>query len=234
VDAAEHHGLNLAFFGASAILRHVRVHPSPLGANRQVIDYRASSEDPLNGHGDPLDVTGNTWSAPPASWPEDAFVGEGYVGFRLPGTPLIPFVVADASAWIFTGTHAHNGTTVPGVIASDVDGFNPGAHPASLSVFGHSPVPLAGSEANGTHWGSVYYSDMTYYTDPASKAGVFDSGTNNWIAALTPCAPVGRSCPAQFVRQVTGNLLRRFAARPAGAIAPSHANWRHIPQYSKQ
>ena len=232
VVAAEHHGLNLAFFGASAVLRHVRVHQSPLGPNREVIDYRDSSEDPLNGHGDPLDVTGNTWAAPPASWPEDAFVGEGYVGFRQPETPPIPFVVVDASAWIFTGTHAHNGTTVAGVIASDVDGFNPGAHPPDLQIFGHSPVPLAGSEANGTHWGPVYYSDMTYYTDPASKAGVFDSGTNNWIAALTPCAPAVRSCPAPFVRRVTGNLLRRFAGGPAGAIAPSHANWRHIPQYS--
>jgi len=30
VVAAEHHGLNLAFFGASAVLRHVRVHQSPL------------------------------------------------------------------------------------------------------------------------------------------------------------------------------------------------------------
>ena len=232
VVAAEHHGLNLAFFGASAVLRHVRVHQSPLGPNREVIDYRDSSEDPLNGHGDPLDVTGNTWAAPPASWPEDAFVGEGYVGFRQPETPPIPFVVVDASAWIFTGTHAHNGTTVAGVIASDVDGFNPGAHPPDLQIFGHSPVPLAGSEANGTHWGPVYYSDMTYYTDPAGKAGVFDSGTNNWIAALTPCAPAVRSCPAPFVRRVTGNLLRRFAGGPAGAIAPSHANWRHIPQYS--
>lgn len=232
VVAAEHHGLNLAFFGASAVLRHVRVHPSPLGPNREVIDYRDASEDPLNGHGNPLDVTGNTWAAPPASWPEDAFVGEGYVGFRQPETPLIPFVVADASAWIFAGTHVHNGTIVPGVIASDVDGFNPGAHPADLQILGHSPVPLAGSEANGTHWGSVYYSDMTYYTDSASKAGVFDSGTNNWIAALTPCALGTRSCPSAFVRRVTGNLLRRFAGGPAGAIAPSYANWRHIPQYS--
>lgn len=232
VVAAEHHGLNLAFFAASAILRHVRVHSSPLGPNREVIDYRDGSADPLNGHGDPLDVTGNTWGSPPASWPEDAFVGEGYVGYRQLGLPSIPFVVADASAWIFAGTHAHNGTAIPGVIASDVDGFNPNAHPADLEIFGHSPVPLAGSVANGTHWGPVYYSDMTYYTDPASKAGVFDSGTNNWIAALTPCAPRKRACPSGFVRRVTANLLRRFAEGPAGAIARSHANWQHVPQYS--
>jgi hypothetical protein len=229
--AAERHGVNIAFFGASAILRHVRVRASPLGPNREVVDYRDSSEDPLDGHDNPLDVTGNTWASPPASWPQDEFVGESYVGYREPATQPVGFVVADAGAWIFAGTHAHNGTVVSGVIASDVDGFNPHAHPADLQILGHSPVPLDGSQANGTHWGSVYYSDMTFYTDPTSNAGLFDSGTNNWIAALSSCPASQSSCPAAFVRQVTGNLLRRFGRGPAGATEPSHPNWQHMPPY---
>jgi hypothetical protein len=191
------------------MLRHVRLRSSRLGPGREVVDYRDSGEDPLNGHGNPLDVTGNTWASPPASWPEDNFVGESYVGYREPRAPRVAFVVADAGAWIFAGTHAHNGTIVPGVIASDVDGFNPNAHPANLQILGHSPVPLADSQAN-MHWGTVYYSDMTYHTDPISKAGIFDSGTNNWIAALSPCPSGKTACPATFVRRVTGNLLRRF------------------------
>jgi hypothetical protein len=228
--AAEHHGVNIAFFGASPILRHVRVHSSRLGPHREVIDYRDSGEDPLNGHGNPLDVTGNTWASPPANWPGDGFVGEGYVGYREPDAPHVTFVVADATAWIFAGTHAHNGTRVPGVIASDVDGFNPNLHPANLQILGHSPVPLAHSQANGMHWGSVYYSDMTFYTDASSNAGLFDSGTNNWIAALGSC-PAGRACPAPFVRRVTGNLLRRFGRGPAGRSGRSHANWQHVHPY---
>jgi hypothetical protein len=229
--AAERHGLNIAFFAASAMLRHVRLQSSRLGPGREVVDYRDSGEDPLNGHGNPLDVTGNTWASPPASWPEGNFVGESYVGYREPYAPLVAFVVADAGAWIFAGTHAHNGTIVSGVIASDVDGFNPNAHPANLQILGHSPVPLADSQAN-MHWGTVYYSDMTFYTDPASNAGIFDSGTNTWIFALgRPCPSGTTACPATFVRRVTGNLLRRFGYGPAGATGPSRANWRHVHPY---
>jgi hypothetical protein len=65
--AAERRGLNIAFFAASAMLRHVRLQSSRLGVGREVVDYRDSGEDPLNGHGNPLDVTGNTWASPPAS-----------------------------------------------------------------------------------------------------------------------------------------------------------------------
>ncbi|MGH3622201.1 MAG: N,N-dimethylformamidase beta subunit family domain-containing protein, partial [Sciscionella sp.] len=182
--AAERHGMNIAFFGASPILRHVRAQPSPLGAHREVVDYRDSAADPFDGQGNPLNVTGNTWGSPPASWPESDFVGEMYAGFLEPGAPQAAFVVADATAWLFAGTGAHDGTTVPRVIASDADGFDPTSHPADLQILGHSPVPIADSQAHGRHWGPVYYSDMTYYTDTFSKAGVFDSGTNNWIPDL--------------------------------------------------
>jgi len=229
--AAERHGLNIAFFGASAILRHVRLQSSRLGPEREVVDYRDSGEDPLNGHGNPLDVTGNTWASPPANWPEDNFVGESYVGYREPNTRPVAFVVATAAAWIFAGTHAHNGTVVRNVIAADVDGFNPNAHPANLQILGHSPMPLTGSQVNGMRWGTVYYSDMTFYTDPASNAGLFDSGTNNWIPALGPCPSGTTACPAAFVRRVTANLLRRLGHGPAGATGPSRANWPHVHPY---
>jgi hypothetical protein len=229
--AAERHGMNIAFFGASPILRHVRVQPSPLGAHREVVDYRDSAADPLDGHGNPLDVTGNTWGLPPASWPESDFVGDMYAGFLEPGAPPASFVVADASAWLFAGTGAHDGTTVPSVIASDVDGFDPVSHPADLQIMGHSPVPVADSQAHGRHWGPVYYSDMTYYTDPTSKAGVFDSGTNNWIAAMAPCSPGTTACPTRFVRRVTANLLHLLGQGPAGALDPSQPNWQRMPPY---
>jgi hypothetical protein len=227
VVAAERRGMNIAFFGASPILRHVRVQRSPLGPNREVAGYRDSSEDPLNGHGNPLDVTGNTWASPPANWPEGEFVGDLYSGFLEPNAHPVPFVVADPTAWIFAGTGAHRGTVVRGVIASDVDGFDPSAHPANLQILGHSPVPVQVAETHGWQWGGFLYSDMTYYTDPVSKAGVFDSGTNNWIPALASCPG---SCP-QFVRRVTLNLLHVFGQQPAGKLRPSRPNWRHMPPY---
>ena len=122
--AAEHAGVNMVFFGASAILRHVRLQASSLGPDREEVDYRDGSADPLNGKANPLQVTGNTWSSPPADWSEVDFVGENYIGFVEPGLATFPFVVADPRAWIFKGTGLSDGSKVPGVIATDLDEFD--------------------------------------------------------------------------------------------------------------
>jgi hypothetical protein len=154
-----------------------------------------------------------------------------YSGFLEPGKPAVPFVVADARSWIFAGTGAHDGTAIPGVVASDVDGFDPASHPSTVQILGHSPVPVAESQAHIRTWGAIYYSDMTYYTDPTSKAGIFASGTNTWIPALTPCLPPSAGCPWRFAQRVTGNLLHLFGQGPTGKTTPSQPNWFRIPPY---
>ncbi|HEY2698348.1 MAG TPA: N,N-dimethylformamidase beta subunit family domain-containing protein [Pseudonocardiaceae bacterium] len=224
--AANAKGLNLAFFGASGVLRHVRSQPSPLGADRELVDYRDSGKDPLNGKGDPKEVTGNTWSAPPANWPETDFVGEAYNGFLEPDVHA-GLTVADASAWIFKGTGLHNGSVLPAAIGSDVDSLQPRAtHPADVQVLAHSGLPASQAQAN-TRDGNTFYSDMTYYTGPNAKAGVWDSGTNNWIPALVPGG--GESpATARLVQQITGNLFWLIGQGPAGKIQPSTANWQQF------
>jgi hypothetical protein len=221
--AANAKGLNLAFFGASGVLRHVRSQASPLGNDRELVDYRDSTQDPLNGKGDPKAVTGNTWSAPPASWPETDFVGEAYNGFLEPEVRA-NLTVVDASAWIFKGTGLQNGAVLGDAIGSDVDSLQPRAtHPANVQVLAHSALPANQAQAN-TKMGNVFYSDMTYYADPTSKAGVWDSGTNNWIPALL--AGGGETdATAKLVQQITGNLFWLIGQGPAGAIQPSTANW---------
>ncbi|MGD0255032.1 MAG: N,N-dimethylformamidase beta subunit family domain-containing protein [Acidimicrobiales bacterium] len=222
-------GVNMIFFGAASVLRHVRLQASPLGLDREEVDYRDSAEDPLNGKGDPMEVTGNTWSSPPSSWPESGFVGQIYAGYLEPRSPAASFVVWDASAWIFKGTGLHDGSTVPNLIASDIDHIDPSQQmPRDLQVLGHSPVPLKDTYTNQGKWGQYTYSDMTYYTDPTSKGGVFDSGNNNWINSLTPCPGDGAQCPAGPVARMTGNLLSLFGQGPAGAILPSVANWQAV------
>jgi len=220
-------GVNIAFFSAAAIVRHARLEPSRLGADREEVDYRDSTEDPLNGVGDPNEVTGNTWASPPTNWDSTILTGELYSGFVEPGEPPAPFVVWDASAWIYRGTGLHDGSSIPGVISSDIDHLYPeGPMPANIEVLGHSPIPLSESYTNQGQWGDYTYSDMTYYTDPKSHAGVFDSGTVSWIDALTPCA--GASCPAKLVGDITGNLLWLFGQGPAGQVVPSVANWQDV------
>jgi hypothetical protein len=225
--AAQRAGVNFAFFGASAVLRHVRLQPSPLGPDRQEVDYRDSAADPLNGHGDPRAVTGNTWAAPPASWPEDSFVGEGYNGFLAPDAPAGALRVTDTAAWIFAGTGLRDGQAVPGVIRSDVDSLVPSVgHPPNVQVFAHSPLDARHAQAR-TQANGIFYSDMTYYTDPASGAGVWDSGTNNWIPALHSNG-AETDATAQLVQQITGNLFWLIGQGPAGAIQPSTPNWQQI------
>lgn len=211
VARAASHGVNVVFFGAAAILRHVRMEPSPLGPDREEVDYRDSTEDPLDGKADPLLVTGNWWGSPPASWPEAGFVGEAYSGYLDLGAPAASLIVADASAWVFDGMGLHDGSSIPGVLASDFDQVDPDLHPADLQVLAQSPIP----SSDATSENDPEYSDMTYYTE-ASKAGVFDTGTCAWIPDLS-------TIPA--VAEMTGNVLRLFGAGPAGDTEPSVANW---------
>ena len=222
---AEQHGMNVIFFAASAMLRHVRPQASPIGPERELVDYRDSSADPLNGKGDPRQVTGNTWSSPPANWSETPFVGESYAGFMEPGVKAAPFVAADAGSWLYAGTGLHDGSTLPGVLGTDFDQFDPGSHPADLEILGHSPIPTALAQTQRR----APFSDTTYYTDPVSGAGVFDSGINSWIPSLGPCTEVNVPCAsATIVDRMTANLLALFGQGPAGRVAPSAANWRAV------
>jgi hypothetical protein len=222
-------GVNIVFFGGASVLRHARLQASTLGRDREEVDYRDETEDPLNGKGDPMEVTGNTWSSPPTNWPESSFVGQIYAGYLDPGATPTPFVVWDASAWIFKGTGLHDGSSVPDMIVSDIDHVDPSQPmPSDLQVLGHSPVPLSDAYTNQGKWGQYTYSDMTYYTDPTSKGGVFDSGNNNWIYALMPCPGNSAQCPSGVVARMTGNLLWLFGQGPAGTILPSAANWQMV------
>jgi hypothetical protein len=224
--AAYKRGINIVFFAASPVLRHVRTQASPLGQDRELVDYRDSAADPLDGKGDPLQVTGNEWSNPPSSWPEYGFVGDTYAGFLEPGLH-VGFRVADSSAWVFDGTGLHNGQVVPGVVASDVDKFDEiYGQPADDQIFGHSPIPAhLGQTSIG-----AFFSDMTYYTSAATGAGVLDTGTNNWIPALdgrSGCHP-GGICEATMVQRITGNIFKLFGQGPAARLQPSVANWRQV------
>jgi hypothetical protein len=224
--AAYNQGTNIVFFAASPVLRHVRTQPSPLGADRELVDYRDSADDPLDGKGNRLQVTGNEWSSPPSSWPEYDFVGDTYAGFLEPGLH-VGFRVADASAWVFDGTGLHNGEVIPSLIASDVDKFDLGyGQPADDQIFGHSPIPPGlGQTSIG-----AFYSDMTYYTNAATGAGVLDTGTNNWIPALdddSGCHP-GGVCEAGMVQRITANIFKLFGQGPAARTQPSVPNWRQV------
>ena len=224
VQAAVTHGVNVAFMGAAPLVRHARLQSSPIGPDREEVDYRTSAEDPLDGTGRTATVTGNTFATPPVSSPPTRFIGGEYSGYVDTNAAPLPFVVYDASSWIFEGTGLSDGSQIPDVIRSDIEHVDLTSAPAGLQVLGHSPVPLTSAYTNQGQWGGDTYSDMTYYTDASSQAGVFESGTVSWISRLTLCEAPSGPCPARDVERITGNLLRLFGRGPAGRFQPSVAN----------
>ncbi len=217
-------GVNVVYFGAAAMVRHARLEPSPLGPDRQEVDYRNGAEDPFFGHGPPEQVTGNTWEDPPADWSPVPQIGEEYVGYLAPGASA-PMVVTDAGSWLYRGTGLHNGSTIPGVIASDIDRVIPSlANPANLEVLSHSPIPTSTGTFSSTTWAGYTYADFVYFTDPHSLAGVVDTGNNVWIGDLRPCPRSDPGCPAPLMTTMTNNILRLVGRGPAGRYEPSHNN----------
>lgn len=211
-------GVNLVFFGASAILRKVRLQPSPLGPDRQVVNYRDPQQDPLYGNDD-ADVSQNEWVQPPASWSPSALLGANYIGFN--NGAAAPLVDSDPSSWLFAGTGLRGGSTIPGVLSNDFQEYERSAPaPADVEILAHSPVQV---ESHGSA-----FADTAYYTLPSSKAGVFESGTTAWIPSLAPCLPAQQDCPAHLMSQLTANVLRVFGQGPVGQRHPSVANWQQF------
>jgi hypothetical protein len=212
-EQARAHGVNLAFLGANAVFRHIRLQPSPTGPDREEVNYKPwSAPDDPAWRTDPAEVT-TDWRQPPLRDPESRLLGELYACNPAEGAGV---VVAPA-AWLFAGTGVRAGTVLPGLIGPEYDRVQPGApRPPGVQLLLHSPVRCHGRAS---------FADATYYTAP-SRAGVFDAGTSSWVCQLGgACAAGHRSAAtARVVRAVTVNLLRAFAAGPAGRHHPSRSN----------
>jgi hypothetical protein len=206
VTAARDHGTNLAFLGANAVFRRIRLEPSPLGPGRVVVNYKIASEDPLNGV-DNAAVTSD-WPAPPDPQPEQSLVGAAYNCFT---STRSAGVVVDPSNFLFAGTGVTTGTNLPGVVGQEIDHAIAGAlTPRPLEVLMHSPFPCPGGRS---------YSDATYYSAP-SGAGVFDSGTMSWVVSMTSSNALTR----RVMLKATDNLLLAFSRGPCGRAHPARDN----------
>jgi hypothetical protein len=204
-------GTNIAFFGANAMYRHIRFAPSVLGADRIEICYKVAAEDPL--YGTDNSQTTQQWRDPPDPRPESVITGVFYECNPVSA----PYVVYDPGNWIFAGTGVRQGTSFPGMVGPEYDRVNPAVPiPRPIEVLAHSPLACGGANS---------YADSAYYTT-ASGAGVFSSGTMRWVCAMrgTACGHGMTSAAQVFVDQATLNLLRAFAAGPAGLTHPAHDN----------
>jgi hypothetical protein len=198
-------GVNLVFFGANAIYRHIRFEASPNGADRRVICYKSTS-DPLMGINN-ADVTVD-WRDPPNLQPESVIVGNYYQCNPVKAD----MVVAAPDHWLLAGTGLADGQHLPKLVGDEYDRYSPASgSPRNMEVIMHSPVVC-----HGLH----DYSDLTYYT-AASGAGVFASGTSSWVPAMS-CGAA--DCTGPTLVKITQNLLGAFGLGPAGQKHPSTAN----------
>jgi hypothetical protein len=212
VTTARNRGMNIAFLGANAMFRRIRLVPSPLGPARTIICYKTSyPDDPLYGRDNAL-VTSD-FRAPPDPDPESSLTGTLYEGFPA----VADFVVTSPDAWMFAGTGVSRGDRFAALVGIEYDRVNPGSPvERPIQVLSHSPLTCNGVNS---------YADSAYYTHPGG-AGVFNAGTMRWVESFAPPTygwGITRQC-GRFTRRVTANILRAFADGPAAARHPARDN----------
>ncbi|WP_433891825.1 N,N-dimethylformamidase beta subunit family domain-containing protein [Streptomyces sp. CA-111067] len=210
-------GTNVAFFSSNNAYRHIRLEPSALGPDRVVVVYKDAAEDPMILK-DPTQTT-QQWRLPPDPRPESVLTGVYYECNPV----YAPYVVTDPGSWIFRGTGATAGSRYPGLVGVETDRLTSGVPvPRPIQVVASSPLTCHGWHTR---------SQSAYYT-VKSGAGVFSSGTMNWSCAVygtTGCRNHGQrpvpTTSGDFARRATENILRAFAAGPAGRAHPATDNY---------
>jgi hypothetical protein len=211
VTAARDAGVNVAFFGANAVFRRIRIEPTLAGPGRLIVCYSTSyRRDPMYGRNDAL-VT-SAWRNPPDPEPECSLTGTMYEANPVTAA----YVVISPDSWVFAGTGAREGTKIRGLVGAEYDRVNPAYPvPRPIEVLSHSPLMCEGVRS---------YGDSAYYTHEGG-AGVFAAGTTRWVQSLA--VPFGQELSPgahTFTGRVTANVLRAFAGGPAAARHPAHDN----------
>lgn len=166
------HGVSLAFFFGNSVYWQTRMSDSPLGPDRIITCYKSANLDPL-AKSDPSAVTVH-WADPPVNQPQNSLLGEQYIGIPVKPAPL---TLAAGALPYLTGTHLGVGSSVPGLVGGEIDGYvKNGSQPANVIILASSPVKC-------TEYSAIQTSNATLYT-ASSGAMVFDTGVFTWFPAL--------------------------------------------------
>ncbi len=202
------HGTNIAFFGANAVYRNIRLEPAGSGvADRRMANYRKN--DP--GSQDDRRLVTVNWRERPLQLPESEIVGIQYGCAEVRADMRL----VNTSSWIYGGTGARDGERLNNLVGVEFD---------ELALRSQTPPGLEVLAASMLECRNLTYQQVTAYHTVASGAGVFAAGTIDWNCGLDG------SCPGvprfDIVRGVTANVLNAFAAGPAGFVHPSADNAR--------
>ena len=217
VQNAINAGVNVAFLSANTCYWQIRLEPNGAGtANRVEVGYKDFAETTSAPGPDPQWKVNNSivtslWRDPVVGQPENTLLGVMFEDLDKPD--MQPYVITNASSWVFANTGFVNGSSVPGIVGYEYDRtgvLGAGPAPAGLTVLAHSPV--TGQDAGPS------FSDSTIYT-AASGARVFASGTIEWSYGLDNYG--GRSTANAGIQQATANILYNFNGQtPAPPPSP--------------
>ncbi|MFJ8011529.1 N,N-dimethylformamidase beta subunit family domain-containing protein [Streptomyces sp. NPDC096339] len=212
VTDARDKGMNLAVFGANCCYRRVRLRESSVGADRTVVCYKDDyAQDPGFRRGLPPT---HDYRRRPSPEPESSLLGVIYSGYPVDA----PLVVTRPGHWLLAGTGAGAGDSFPHLVGVEYDRIDLRyPTPRPVEILAHSPVVRKGRHSHAD----------TVYASLPSGAGLFAVGTMRWVEALeagNAGAKVKHGLDARtgrFTRAVTENVLRAFAAGPAGSARPA-------------
>ena len=202
LESARDAGTNIAFLGANAVYRRIRLEPTDLGPHRLLINYKDPREDPMTKR--KPELTTADWPAGPEPNPQSTLTGASYACFPAAGD----LVVSDPTHWLLAGTGLAKGDKIPGALGPEFDAVTAWEPtPRPLDVFLRSPVSC----------GAHSHADTVYYST-SSGAGVFNTGTMGWVASMN-----GRqgARTEKLTRLITTTLLTEFATGPAGLAHPA-------------
>ncbi len=218
-DQAVANGVNLAFLGANAVYRQIRMEPSSVGPDRLEVCYKSAAEDPLASQ-EPSLTTVN-WAEAPVRDPESALIGSMYqsVGAKA------DMVVTDSSSWFYDGCNLTDGHAFPNMILGEYDRYVPSLPgPQNVDVLAHSPVPGQGN-----------WSDVTYYTAPGNGGGVLAAGSASFVSMISTTGAIpALVVPGPFpgitdvMRRAMENVYARFGLGPASSYGASGGNWTQV------
>ncbi len=224
LESARDAGVNLAFIGANACFRKIRMEPNANGEDRLQVNYRSAERDPITAT-DPSEST-VSWRQSPSNDPESSLIGNLYESNPVEGDMRI----TNAENWMFEGSGLRNGDVLPGLIGNEYDRVQPEKPtPENIEVLCHSPVVCRGKNT---------FADVTWYTAD-SGAGVFAVGTFEWVKRLGPDTSMrtpSAADPQAALQKVTQNVFEVLAAGPAGQTRPAERNLEQlgiVPGYVK-
>src|SRR5712691_2708676 len=218
VQQARDAATDIFFSGSNAVFWKIRFENGPSGGvNRVEVCYKSSE----TGGPDPSGTPTTLWRDPAVNQPENALIGQMYIGDK-DGT-YFPLVVSAAEGtdriWRFTGLENQPVGTSTSIGAGlvgwewDLRNTTNGFEPSGVKT-------LATSTATGNIFGSNFAyttgttpTTTTKYTAP-SGALVFSTGTNHWDWGLGLNTD-GQGEPDRRIQQATTNVLEDMGVVPA-------------------